>query len=87
MSKVVRDMSFRDCLKALVDKYDYSISDVAELANTCTFVVHEWMRGTAIPTGKVRSEVLNSLDDPNTVRNHARGFLGVPSAWEFGHAH
>lgn len=73
--------SFRDQLKVLMAKHDHGVEDVAQLANTGTFVVREWLLGSAVPIARVRSEVLNALDDPNQHRNYARGFLGIPAPW------
>ncbi len=81
-------------LTALMDKHDYGLEDVAQRANTGTFVVCEWLhprfpgipfllgrggcQGSAVPAPHVRHEVLNALDDPSVVPNRARGWLGVP---------
>lgn len=84
MTSLEEARDFRDCLKMLMDKHDHSVEDVAQLANTCTFVVREWMYGRATPTSFTRRAVLNSLDDPSVVRNKSRGFLGVSPAWDRG---
>lgn len=68
---------FREALTVLMDKYGYGVSDVAQRANTGTFVVVEWLNGRAVPAAHVRRDVLNSLDDPSVAPNMARGWLGV----------
>lgn len=68
---------FRDDLTVLMDKYGYGLEDVAQRANTGTFVVREWLCGRAVPAAHVRREVLNTLDDPTVKPNMARGWLGV----------
>lgn len=74
--------SFKSDLRVLMEKHDHSIEDVAQLANTCAFVVREWYYGHAVPNARVRRDVLNALDNPDTVRNTARGWQGhMPSAF------
>lgn len=74
--------SFKSDLRVLMEKHDHSIEDVAQLANTCAFVVREWYYGNAVPAPHVRRGVLNALDDPDAVRNTARGWQGhVPAAF------
>lgn len=68
---------FRDDLTVLMDKYGYGLEDVAQRANTGTFVVREWLCGRAVPAAHVRREVLDTLDDPTVEPNMARGWLGV----------
>lgn len=75
---------FRACLKMLMDKHEHSVEDVAQLANTCAFVVREWIYGKATPELHIRRAVLNSLDDPDHRPNRARGFLGVRTPWDRG---
>ena len=77
-SSLAASRYFRDSLKILMAKHDHSVEDVAQLANTATFVVREWMTGRAVPVQHIRDAVLNALDDPSTVRNYARGYLGLP---------
>lgn len=72
------DATFGDMLTALMNKYEYGIEDVAQRANTGTFVVREWLCGRAVPAAHIRRDVLNSLDDPTVVPNRSRGWLGVP---------
>lgn len=73
--------TFCDQLKVLMDKHDHGVEDVAQLANTGTFVVREWLSGRAVPVARIRTDVLNALDDPTQRRNYARGFLGIPEPW------
>lgn len=68
---------FLESLTTLMDKYGYGVEDVAQRANTGTFVVCEWLQGSAVPAPHVRRDVLNALDDPSVVPNRARGWLGV----------
>ena len=68
------DATFGDMLTALMDKYEYGIEDVAQRANTGTFVVREWLCGRAVPAAHIRRDVLNSLDDPTVV-----DLYGTPS--------
>lgn len=72
---------FRDDLTVLMDKYGYGLEDVAQRANTGTFVVREWLCGRAVPAAHVRREVLDTLDDPTVEPNMARGWLGVAPAF------
>lgn len=74
--------SFTNQLVALMSKHDHGIEDVAQLANTETWVVREWTLGNAAPSPVRGREVLNALDDPAATRNTARGFLGVPAPWD-----
>jgi len=68
---------FQEALMMLMDKYGYGVSDVAQRANTGTFVVAEWLHGRAVPAAHVRRDILNSLDDTSVPPNTARGWLGV----------
>lgn len=80
MSKVAT--TFMHELRMLMEKHDHSVEDVAQLANTCTFVARRWYNGTASPSAHIRREVLNALDDPATERNRARGWQGnIPAAF------
>lgn len=74
---------FREALTVLMDKYGYGVSDVAQRANTGTFVVVEWLNGRAVPAAHIRRCVLNSLDDPSVTPNMARGWLGVEPVFSF----
>lgn len=73
--------TFKDDLRILMAKHGHTVEDVAQLANTCAFVAQDWYYGNAVPAAHVRNRVLNSLDDPDTARNTARGFQGHMSSF------
>lgn len=69
--------SFSERLKVLMDKYEHTVVEVADRANTCDFVIRDWISGVATPAADIQRQVLDALDNPNESPRLRRGLIGI----------